>query len=86
MHDNNLQEVPDEVNGLRADLLPRVWRVHEAGVLDLLIDVLVLVEGEGAGEADVDDDAGGPHVQAAVVALHRKKGIGHATKKPKKYF
>lgn len=42
--------------------------VHEGGVGDLLSDVLVLVEGERAAQADVRDDAHGPHVQRAVVA------------------
>ena len=64
-----LQEVADEVDGLAADLLPGVGRVHEGGVLDLLIDVLVLVEGESAREAHVDDHARRPHVQAPVVPL-----------------
>ena len=51
------------------DLLPGVGRVHEGGVVDLVVDVLVLVEGEGAAQADVHDDAHRPHVQRAVVAL-----------------
>ena len=44
-------------------------RVHEGRVLDLLVDVLVLVEGERAREAHVDDHARRPHVQAPVVPL-----------------
>ena len=39
------------------DIFPGRWRVHEGSVLDLVIDVLVLVEGEGAAQADVHDDA-----------------------------
>lgn len=42
--------------------------VHEGSVGDLLSDVLVLVEGERAAQADVHDDAHRPHVQRAVVA------------------
>ena len=54
---------------LLTDLLPGVWRVHEGCVLYLVVDVFVLVEGEGAAERDVRDHADGPHVQRAVVAL-----------------
>ena len=64
-----LQEVADEVDGLAGDLLPGMGRVHEGGVLDLLVDVLVLVEGERARETHVDDHARRPHVQAPVVPL-----------------
>lgn len=42
--------------------------VHEGRVGDLLLDVLVLVEGERAAQAHVHDDAHRPHVQSAVVA------------------
>lgn len=42
--------------------------IHESSVGDLLSDVLVLVEGERATQADVHDDAHRPHVQRAVVA------------------
>lgn len=42
--------------------------VHEGGVGDLLLDVLFLVEGEGAAQAHVGDDAHRPHVQGTVVA------------------
>ena len=59
----NLEEVGDELYGLGADLLPGIGRVHEGGVLDLLVDVLILVEWEGAGERDVNDDTRAPHVQ-----------------------
>ena len=38
-------------------------QLHEGGILDLFIDILVLVEGEGAGERHVDDHPGAPHVQ-----------------------
>lgn len=51
------------------DLLPGIGRVHEGGVLDLIVDVLVLVEREGAAQADVHDDAHGPHVQRTVVTF-----------------
>jgi len=51
------------------DLPPGVGWVHEGSVVDLVGDVLVLVEGEGAAQADVHDDAHRPHVQRAVVAL-----------------
>lgn len=43
-------------------------RVHERCVGDLLLDVLVLVEGKGAAQANVHDDTHRPHVQRAVVA------------------
>lgn len=51
------------------DLLPGVGRVHEGGVLDLVVDVLVLVEGKRPAQADVDDDADRPHVQRSVVSF-----------------
>ena len=51
------------------DAAPRAGRVHEGSVLDLVFDVLILVEGERAAEADVHDHAHRPHVQRAVVAL-----------------
>ena len=51
------------------DLLPRMRRIHEGGVLDLFVDVLVLIERECSGERDVDDDSSAPHVQRPVVAL-----------------
>ena len=42
----HLQQVSDQVDGFTGYLLPWVWRVHERGVLDLLVDVFVLVEWE----------------------------------------
>lgn len=51
------------------DLLPGVGWVHEGSVLDLILDLLILVEGERPAQADVDDDAHRPHVQRAVVAF-----------------
>lgn len=51
------------------DFLPGVGWVHEGSVLDLVINVFVLVEGEGATQTHVDDDAYWPHVQRAVVAF-----------------
>ena len=48
---------------------PGLPRVHEGGIGDLLADVLVLIEGEGAAEADVSNHAHRPHVQGAVVAI-----------------
>lgn len=53
--------------------------VHEGRVGDLLSDVLVLVEGERAAQAHVHDDAHGPHVQRAVVAVvadHLRRQVG----------
>ena len=50
----DLEEVGYDVYGLAGDLLPGVGRVHEGSVLDLLVDVLVLVEGESPGQADLD--------------------------------
>lgn len=69
---------------------PGLARVHEGGVGYLLPDVLVLVEGERAAQADVHDDAHRPHVQRAVVAavadhLGRQVGWGphyRATERP----
>ena len=58
---------------------PGLARVHEGSVGDLLPDVLVLVEGERAAQADVHDDAHRPHVQRAVVAAavdHLGRQIG----------
>lgn len=56
--------------------------VHEGRVGDLLLDVLVLVEGERAAQAHVHDDAYGPHVQGAVVAVaadHLRGQVGGRT-------
>ena len=64
---------------MAGDLLPGVRRVHEGGVLDLLVDVFIFVEGERARQADVDDHPRGPHVQAAVVpfvAEHLWREVG----------
>ena len=69
---SHLKEVIDKINGLGGDLLPRVRRIHEGGVLYLFVDVLVLVEGEGPGEGDVDDDPRAPHVEGPVVSLIAK--------------
>ena len=58
---------------------PGLSRVHEGGVGDLLLDVLVLVEGERAAQAHVHDDADRPHVQRAVVAAaadHLRRQVG----------
>ena len=44
-------------------------RIHEGGVLDLFVDILVLIERECSRERDVDDDPRAPHVQGPVVAL-----------------
>ena len=57
-------------------------RIHEGGVLDLFVDVLVLIEGECSGERDVDDDPSAPHVQGPVVALvtqHLRGKVGWGT-------
>lgn len=51
------------------DFLPGVGRVHEGSVLDLVINVLVLIKGEGATQTHIDDDTYWPHVQRAVVAF-----------------
>ena len=53
----------DKVNGHVGDGVPRLGRVHELGVLDLVLDVHVLVERELAREAHVHDDPRRPHVQ-----------------------
>lgn len=44
-------------------------RVHEGSVSDLLVNVLVLVEGKRAAQADVQDHPDSPHVQRAVIAV-----------------
>lgn len=54
---------------LQRDGGPSLPRVHEGGVGDLLSDVLILIERERAAQAHVHDDAHGPHVQRAVVAV-----------------
>lgn len=54
---------------LQGDGGPGLPWVHESRVGDLLPDVLFLVEGERAAQAHVHDDAHGPHVQGAVVAV-----------------
>lgn len=41
-----LQEISNQVDGHTTDLFPRMRGVHEGRILDLLIDVLVLVEGK----------------------------------------
>lgn len=51
------------------DLLPRVRGIHEGRVVDLVVDVLVFVERKRPTQAHVHDDADGPHVERAVVAL-----------------
>jgi len=78
----HLQEVCDQLNGLGGDLLPRVRRVHEGGILDLFIDILVLIEGEGAGEGHVDDHPGAPHVQRPVISFvpqHLRRKVGRSS-------
>ena len=44
-------------------------RIHEGGVLDLFVDILVLIERECSRERDIDDDPSAPHVEGPVVAL-----------------
>ena len=41
--------------------------LHEGGVLDLLVDILVLIERESSGERDIDDHTSAPHVQGPEV-------------------
>lgn len=63
------------------DLLPGVGWVHEGGILDLVIDVLVLIEGKRPAQTDVDDDADRPHVQRSVVAFaaeHLGRQVGRS--------
>ena len=59
----------DAVNGHLANACPRLGRVHELSVLDLVLDVNILVERELARQRHVDDHAQGPHVQGPVEAL-----------------
>ena len=56
----NLQKVSDEVRSFWGNFLPRVRRVHEGGVLDLLADVLVLVERESARKT---------HLKSSIIKL-----------------
>lgn len=65
----HLQQVVDEIDGRRRNLLPWVGRVHERGVLDLIVDVLVFVEGKRSAETNVDDDPARPHVEGSIVSL-----------------
>ena len=44
-------------------------RIHEGGVLDLFVDILVLIERECSRERDIDDDPSAPHVEGPVVSL-----------------
>ena len=50
-HQTYLQEVSNEVDGLTGDVFPRLVWIHERGILDLFVDVLIFVEGEGARQA-----------------------------------
>ena len=64
------------------DFLPRMRRIHEGGVLDLFVDILVLIERECSRERDIDDDPGAPHVEGPVVALvpeHLGSKVGWCT-------
>ena len=64
-----LQQVSDQLYGILMDFLPRMRRIHEGGVLDLFVDILVLIERECSRERDVDDDPSAPHVEGPVVSL-----------------
>ena len=64
-----LQQVSDQLYGILMDFLPRMRRIHEGGVLDLFVDILVLIERECSRERDIDDDSSAPHVEGPVVAL-----------------
>lgn len=57
-----------KVNNLTvcSDLFPGVTGVHEAGVVDLIADIFILVEGEGTAEGDVKHDSSSPHVNVAI--------------------
>lgn len=65
----HLQQVVDEVDRRRGDFLPGIRRIHKRGVLDLIVDVLVLVEGKSSAQRNVNDYTDRPHVQRAVVAF-----------------
>lgn len=54
---------------VRRYLLPRVWRIHEGSILDLLINVFILIKRERATQADINYNAHTPHVQWPVVTL-----------------
>ena len=65
---------------VRGNLLPRIGRIHEGGVLNLIVYVLVFVEGERTTQTDVNDDADAPHVQRTVVTFISQY-LGRWTKK-----
>lgn len=54
---------------IRRNFLPRIGRVHKSGILDLVVDVLVLIKRESAAQAYVDNHSHAPHVQGAIVAF-----------------
>jgi hypothetical protein len=59
----------DALDGLLADAAPRLARVHELRVLDLVLNVDVLVKGKLSAKTDIDDHPSGPHVKGAIEAL-----------------
>lgn len=53
----------------RRDLFPRVRRVHEGGVMDLIVDVFIFIEREGSAQTNVHDHTNWPHVQGPIITL-----------------
>ena len=49
-----------------SDLFPGIAGVHKAGVVYLIADVLVLVEGECAAQSDVENNSCRPHVYITI--------------------
>lgn len=65
---------------VRRDLFPGVRRVHESGVVDLIIDVLIFVEGERPAQTDIHYHSDGPHVQRAIVTLVEENFRGQVSR------
>ena len=56
----------DAIDRLLTNSLPWFGWVHELGILDLVLNVDIFVEGELTREGDIDDDPRRPHVQGSV--------------------
>lgn len=57
---------------ITGDLFPRVGRIHEGCIVDLVVDVFVLIKRKCPTQADIHNDTDRPHVQRAVIALVQK--------------
>lgn len=65
----------------RRDLFPRVRRVHEGGIVDLIINVLILVERERSTQANIHDHTNRPHVKRAIVSLVQEDLRGQVSRR-----